>query len=550
MQDTYFLPVRFAYEERTPFWEVVYCYGTHEDGFELTSGEFIVANQSVLDPETLAKYLSNARDSQVVVQLGSEENVLFQLKDKPRVEESVPKPQDFVVNDWLHKLLTLDPIGRRALWLLNFLIRSRWECLSNWSFSDLVVNLESRPFSYSLPELKESLDLARGKKTEAPKEPLQLLWKMNIIRPMDPNTFKAPHKGQKWEFKLDLGAFAQEAFRQPEPDFVAVIAVDIVCQILSSRRRQLEEAGYNPAAQPVPLDIRPLSQLVHRIISEQNLKLPLGVELEYLVEQLCQALAEQDIITIQDNDKVILKSGRLGNRYETRPIQRQIVGHYLRQLRTQLLEDTMQPFLAHRSTSLAQLVLNMGQTFDIPDTSCVDLFLFMQERSDHLPESSYEDFVSYCEDHVPLLKFGIGFREVFDGFIDSYKPIPRLTRNIIKRVQKEVLMNQAVKEVTMSPPIPPQLITWARLRRVLSLTGVSSLGEFALTPLTIELMSTTGQLIYGETVLLLNLPKEEIAPTRDLSEELRGAELPLLVRLTLPQVLRQLTIQLILEVAA
>jgi len=63
----------------------------------------------------------------------------------------------------------------------------------------------------------------------------------------------------------------------------------------------------------------------------------------------------------------------------------------------------------------------------------------------------------------------------------------------------------------------------------------------------IELFDRSQRIIYREDIPLLELPKEELPPTSDLSENLRGKELPLQIRLALPQALPQLTVQLIFE---
>ena len=64
--DPYFLPLGVAYEDLTPFWELVYCHGFGNQSFELTQAEFKLGDEDLMDPKTFAQYLSYACESGVL----------------------------------------------------------------------------------------------------------------------------------------------------------------------------------------------------------------------------------------------------------------------------------------------------------------------------------------------------------------------------------------------------------------------------------------------------------------------------------------------------
>jgi len=544
----YYLPVHFAYNARTPFWEFLYCYGAKDEPFELTHQEFEVCRHNSIDPKTFVRYLSDSYVLGIISHTKSENGTKYFLKAKPKPINSVPKPKSFILNDWLNRLLLLEPIGRRALWLLNFLIRTRWETLNYPAFEQLLSNLKTNYFSYKLPELKNSLDLARGKKTEAPKEALQLLWKLGIVKPLEVNLFQIPQKKQRWEFTLNLARFEEEAFEQHDINFVPVVLLDIVCQILHRQRKRLEYVGYNPAMLSIRFSFDKTLEIITKILSEQNLDFPIGMNLKSLITDFCRELEKQDLICLEKDKRILLKSGRLGNRYKTRPVARNVVDKHFEQIRKLQLEATMDPILQHRNRILGELVLRIGQAFDLPPMSCIDLFLFLQKNADHLPKKRYEDFMTYCEKRIPLLQLGIGYREILDGFISNLgTPLKKIQH--IKRVQKEIAMTDTEKEVLIYLPLPLNLISWARLRRILSFKAGSLFRESEGVNLTIELWDASLQTIHKERIQLLSFPKEELAPTLNLNQKLKGMDCPLRARLVLSRPLPQLIVQLILEIA-
>jgi len=546
MAEIYYLPLRFAYENSTHFWELVFCYGNEKREFELTEAEFIFADSVLMDRDTFKKYINSACALKVILQITNEENSVFRLNDIPKPVDSVPKPRDFILNDWVHRLLSFNSIGRRALWLLNFLIRTRWEDLSFCLFNPLKDNLQRQPFSYDLPKLKESIDAVRSRKTEAPKESLQLLWKLGIVIPVNPDSFKFPQKGQTWDFTLKLEAFKEDAFRQIETEHIPLISLDVACRILSSWRRQLEEAGYNPALRPASYKLEALIVMVGRVLAKQNLGLPTEVELRTLVEDFCQTLINQDIIKLTSDGELLLKSPVLSNRQEMAPLKRYVVRKHLQPFKQRQLIDAMKPFMLHRNRALADMVLNLGIEFEISPPTCVNLFQYLQMHTEYFPQDMYESFKTYCEKHISLIQFGIGFRDIFDGFAGIHSLRPKLPRTI-KRIEKEVLLNELEKHVFFDIPLSARTLTWARMRRILSLHDPSSIRGLESTRVELELWGSPKQLIFQESVVVLELRKEELPPTPDLSDKIQEIQVPLLVRFILPCAMPHLTVNIVFE---
>jgi len=204
--------------------------------------------------------------------------------------------------------------------------------------------------------------------------------------------------------------------------------------------------------------------------------------------------------------------------------------------------------MTHRYKPLAELVFSLGEEQDLPPSNCVDLFLFLQAHFDYLSPENLDDFKKYCERHIPLLHLGVGYREILDGFINM-RGILRKVSGKIERVQKKIIMSQAERQIFLPLKYPPDQISWARLRLILCTAQGAFSEKITGTPLTAELWGSPHQLIYKKNIVLLNFPKEELTPTSDLTAKLKLTELPLWMRLTLPQALPELTIQIILEIA-
>jgi len=545
----YFLPISLAYDFQIPFWELVFCYGSEDEPFELDYKEFNVGKHYVLDRKTFELYLSEACVSGILTQIKNERGEKYCLSVKPELTTSIPKPKNFVLNDWLNKLLTLEPFERRTIWLFNFLMHTRWEKNEYHQIEQLLASLINTPFKYTLPELKNGLDQARGKSTESPKEPLQALWKLGIIRPSNADSFRYPQKDQTWEFYLNLAKFDEEAFKQFDNIFIPVSILDIVCQILYRRRKRIENDGYNPTITPVPFKSEYISEILEKIINEQKLRFPQAVSLKSLVTDFYHELENRNIINFLNETEILLKSARLGNRHEMRPLARQVVGKYFEQIRKRQLEKDMEPFIKYRDKLLGEMVLQIGLECNISSSICMDLFLYLQKNIDHLPHQYYELFKTYCINKYSLLQLGIGFREILDNFKRTHYSAPKANSYNIKRIHKEVVMKDLEKEVLFVLDISHKQINLARLRRILSFSKGSSLDIHEEVILTIELWAEPLQLIHKEHIQVLNLQKEELAPTGNLALKLKGITDPLRAKLKLSRPLAHLIVQIILEIA-
>ena len=62
-------------------------------------------------------------------------------------ESGIEKPQDFIFNNWHLRFMILGPTGLRSLWLLNFLIRKRYEDIGECTFKELVTSLRTSQFN-------------------------------------------------------------------------------------------------------------------------------------------------------------------------------------------------------------------------------------------------------------------------------------------------------------------------------------------------------------------------------------------------------------------